>query len=427
MPTAAPPHVEPTPFRRAARDTEAPLLGGVASGLARHLGLPTLWVRAFFLITMALGGLGAWLYAGLWAFLPPDTRFATAAPGLESHARTGLRPSRRRRLGDAGPAIVLGMLGIGAVLVLEATFGRGVVFWPVAIAAVGVVLLWRQADDAQRERWRDSSERIDPMRAVLGSGGWTGTARIMAGVGLVVGALLLIALRDADLAAARDGLVAALLGVVGIGLVIGPWVYRLATDLTAERAERVRSQERADMAAHLHDSVLQTLALIQNNAHNATMVATMARSQERELRAWLYSEDATDESTLASALRGVAAAVEDAHGITVDVVTVGDCGFGEQLRPIVNATREALTNAAKHARVSRVDVYAEVEPRGVDVFVRDRGIGFDTDSIAEDRHGVADSILARMQRHGGTAEIRTEPGSGTEVRLHLPREEETDE
>ena len=161
--------------------------------------------------------------------------------------------------------------------------------------------------------------------------------------------------------------------MVGIGIVVGPWVYRLASDLTAERAERVRTQERADVAAHLHDSVLQTLALIQKNADDGTTVARLARAQERDLRAWLYAGEATDERTVASALRGVAADIEDAHGVSVEVVSVGDCDLDEPLRPVVSATREAVTNAAKHAGTGQIDVYAEVTDAAVDVFVRDRG------------------------------------------------------
>lgn len=422
----APPRAAGSDFRRAARDTQNPVVGGVAGGLARHLDLPVMWVRVGFVVSLALGGLGAWIYAGLWLMLPPDTRFQQEAPGLESATRGGRRPRRGRRIGDAGPAIVLGVLGLGAVLTFEAIFGRGIIFWPIAIAAAGLALLWRQADEAQRERWRDTSEGLSPVRAVFGGGGWAAAARVGCGVALVLIAMVLILIRGDSMAAARDGLLAGLLAVVGLGIVLGPWVYRLATDLTDERAERVRTQERADLAAHLHDSVLQTLALIQKNPHDPAQVARLARSQERELRAWLYSDESTDESTLGSALRGAGVAVEDTHGISVDAVIVGDCAFTESLRPIVAATREALTNAAKHSQVPRVDVFAEVAADGIDVFVRDRGVGFDPEQIADDRHGVRDSIVDRMTRHGGTAEIRSAPGDGTEVRLHLPREEETD-
>ncbi|MBB6628851.1 PspC domain-containing protein [Nocardioides sp. KIGAM211] len=417
MTTAAPAR----DVRRATRDAQAPVIGGVAAGLARHLALPVLWVRAGFVLAAALGGLGIVFYAGLWLVLPSDSSFETGAPGLESATRRGMRPGRIRRLGDVGPAIALAALAFGAILLLEAVLGQSAVFWPIFLGIVGVALLWRQADEAQRERWLDTTGRIDPVRVILGNGGWASYARLAAGIGLVVVALTLFAFRGGSLAMARDVSVAALLGVVGIGIVVGPWIYRLASDLTDERAERVRTQERADVAAHLHDSVLQTLALIQKNAADGPTVARLARAQERDLRSWLYAGESTDGSTLASALRGVAAAVEDAHGVSVDVVTVGDCDLDEALRPAVAATREAVTNAAKHAGTGRIDVYAEVTPGAVDVFVRDRGRGFDPAATPADRHGVRHSIIDRMQRHGGHAEVRSTPGEGTEVRLHLPR------
>jgi signal transduction histidine kinase len=150
-------------------------------------------------------------------------------------------------------------------------------------------------------------------------------------------------------------------------------------------------------------------------------VARLARAQERDLRSWLYAEESTDERSLAGALRAAAAEVEDVHGVSVDVVAVGDCELDDALRPILQATREAVTNAAKHAGTGRVDVYAEVTAGAVDVFVRDRGAGFTVDDVPEDRYGVRRSILDRMERHGGKAEIRSAPGEGTEVRLHLPR------
>lgn len=407
--------------RRAARDTQEPIFGGVASGLAKHLAVPVLWVRAAFVLTACLGGMGILMYAGLWWLLPTDAHFETGAPGIESATRGGRRPGRIRRLGDIGPAIALAALGLGVVLLLEAVLGRGAVFWPMLIAIVGVGLLWRQADEAQRERWLDSTGRIDPVRVVFGRGGWASYARVGAGVGLIVVAIVVWSVTSGDLSVARDVLAASLLAVIGLAVVIGPWIYRLAADLSDERAERVRTQERADVAAHLHDSVLQTLALIQRNAGDPTTVARLARAQERDLRSWLYAGEATDERTIGSALRGVAARVEDEYGVSVEVVIVGDCDMDELLRPIVNATGEAVTNAAKHAGTGKVDVYAEVTDAAVDVFVRDRGRGFDPATIDADRYGVRHSIVDRMDRHGGTGEVRSAPGEGTEVRLHLPR------
>ena len=418
--TSAPTH-PPHQWRKVTRDSEGPVLGGVAGGLARHLDVPVLWVRAGFLLATALSGFGIAMYIGLWLVVPSDSRFETGAPGVESATRGGRRPGRVRRLTDVGPSIALAALGLGVILVAQVTLGSGAVFWAIAIGLAGIALLWRQADEVQRERWLDTSGRLEPVRMVFGSGGLASYARVAAGVTLVVVALVVLGVSGSSFGQARVALVAGLLGVGGLALVVGPWVFRLASDLGAEREERIRVEERADVAAHLHDSVLQTLALIQNNAHDPGTVARLARAQERDLRSWLYVGESADERSLAGALRSTAAEVEDSHGVSVDVVAVGDCELDEPLRPILQATREALTNAARHAGTGRVDVYAEVSPGAVDVFVRDRGVGFVLDDVPEDRYGVRRSILDRMQRHGGSAQVRSEPGEGTEVRLHLPR------
>ena len=423
MSSTTSPSTGPRPFRRAFRDTESPVAGGVASGLARHLGVPVLWVRVAFVLLAVLDGLGLMLYAGLWMFLPSDSHFEESAPGLESATRTGRRPRRRSRLRDAGPVIAIGALLFGGVLGFEAAFGQGALFWPVVIAIAGVGLLWRQADEAQRERWLDSTGRIDPFRAIFGGGGWAAYFRVFAGLSLVATALILFAVWSGPFEFAGPVIIAGLLGVAGLAIVVGPWALRLVHDLGAERTERIRTQERADMAAHLHDSVLQTLALIQKNSTDAAMVARLARSQERDLRGWLFESVGTD-VTLAGELRAHAAIVEDTYGVVVDVVAVGDLDMTEALKPITDATREALTNAAKHAGVPRIDVYAEVSAEAVDVFVRDRGAGFDPGTVAEDRQGVRGSIVDRMARHGGQGEVRSAPGDGTEVRLHLPLKSE---
>jgi signal transduction histidine kinase/phage shock protein PspC (stress-responsive transcriptional regulator) len=403
-------------FRRAYRDMDDRLIGGVAAGLAHHLGVPVLWVRLGFVVASVSGGIGIAFYGALWVMLPAGAPAVALAPGLESASRDGRRPGRRRRLTDVGPAIALGAVALGALLLFGVWGGVGPLLWPVVLGVVGVSLLWRQADEAQRERWLDATGRVDLTRVVLGDGGWASYARIAIGLVLMLGALVLFSLRGGSLSLARDITLAALFGVAGIVVVVGPWIYRLTTELADERAERVRTQERADVAAHLHDSVLQTLALIQKSPADAVR---LARAQERDLRAWLYQGESTDERTVASALRGIAADTEDRWGITVDVVAVGDRDFDDDMRPIIAAAREAVTNAAKHAGVPRVDVYAEIVGSSVDVFVRDRGVGFDPDATPEDRLGVRGSIIDRMKRHGGRAEIRSEPGEGTEVRLHL--------
>jgi signal transduction histidine kinase/phage shock protein PspC (stress-responsive transcriptional regulator) len=414
----------PRPARKAYRDTGQPIIGGVAAGLARHLGLPTVWVRAGFLVLSVLGGSGILFYAGLWLVLPAQP-VDHAAPGLESASRQGRRPGRIRRLADSGPAVALVALGVGLVFVVEAIFGNGVVIWALVLALLGFGLLWRQADEAQRSRWLDQSEKLNPVRAVFGGGGWAAYLRVAAGLVLIVSAMTLFAVRHGHVRQVTDILIAAALGGVGLAIILGPWVWRLTNDLSEERAERVRTQERADLAAHLHDSVLQTLALIQKNAADAPTVARLARSQERDLRSWLF-EDTPGGGTLAGALREVVREIEDTYGVDVELVTVGDVDLdldSEGLAPIVAAVREATTNAAKHAGTPVVDIYAEVSPERVEVFVRDRGTGFDPQAVPADRQGVRNSILDRMTRHGGTAEIRSTPETGTEVRLKLPRQE----
>jgi signal transduction histidine kinase len=409
--------------RRATRDTRQPVIGGVAAGLARHLALPVVWVRAAFLVAALLGGSGILFYAGLWLVLPAESPFAIEAPGLETASRQGRRPGRMRRLADSGPAIALIALGLGLVLTAEAIFGNGLVIWALVLAVLGFGLIWRQADEAQRSRWLDQSERLNPVRAVFGSGGWAAYLRVGAGVVLVAGAVALFALRDGHARELYDVLISAALGGLGLAITLGPWVWRLTGDLATERAERVRTQERADLAAHLHDSVLQTLALIQKNSTDGPTVARLARSQERDLRAWLFDATPAGDGTLAGAMREIVREIEDTYGVDVELVSVGETALDETLAPIVAATREAATNAAKHAGTTVVDIYAEVGEKQIEVFVRDRGTGFDPQTVPADRQGVRNSILDRMTRHGGTAEIRSTPGTGTEVRLKLPREE----
>jgi signal transduction histidine kinase len=205
-----------------------------------------------------------------------------------------------------------------------------------------------------------------------------------------------------------------------VALVLGPWALRTNRALRFERTERIRSQERADVAAHLHDSVLQTLALIQRRSSDPQAVTQLARTQERELRRWLFEPDDREGLMLGTALKDAAAEIEDARGVVVELVIVGDTPVGERFPPLVAATREALLNAAKHSGVQRVDVYGEVGAGGVEIFVRDRGRGFDPGAVPPDRLGVRGSIVDRMQRHGGSADVRSHPGDGTEVRLWMP-------
>ncbi|HWC09722.1 MAG TPA: hypothetical protein VG455_00720, partial [Acidimicrobiales bacterium] len=250
--------------------------------------------------------------------------------------------------------------------------------------------------------------------------------RMAIGVGLVVsGVAAFLAASDA-FSALRQGVLATAAIVAGLALVTGPWWLRLGRDLARERAQRIRSEERAEVAAHLHDSVLQTLALIQRNADDRRTVVTMARRQERELRGWLYQTGRrTDEGrgeSLAVEVARVAAEVEELHGVAIEVVTVGDVVLDEGLWALVGAAREAMVNAARWSGARTVSVYTEVGEADVAVFVRDWGSGFDLAAVGPDRHGVRDSISGRMARHGGRAVVRTAPGDGTEVELRLARE-----
>ena len=257
--------------------------------------------------------------------------------------------------------------------------------------------------------------------------------RILAGVAMglaqvVVGALLVAAglglwLTADEGVGPRRGMVAAAAVCAGLALVAGPWWWRLSHDLAEERRERIRILEREEVAAHIHDSVLQTLALIQRNCGEPKTVATLARQQERELRAWLYGSPAppSPDESLAAALQRVSDEVEDRHGVNVETVQVGDCPLDDRLGALVQSSREALSNAARHSGAAAVSAFLEVEPDKVTVFVRDRGCGFDPEQVPPDRRGIAESIIGRMERHGGKAAIRSQPGEGTEVELVMPR------
>jgi signal transduction histidine kinase len=219
----------------------------------------------------------------------------------------------------------------------------------------------------------------------------------------------------------RSGFVAVVVVLVAVALVTGPWWLRTAQALSSERGERIRSQERAELAARVHDSVLQTLTLIQRNAEDPKAVHRYARRQERNLRELLYRPAAAT-GQFSAALEKHAAEVEDEYGVTIEVVVVGDCPLDERTTAVIEAAREAMVNAAKSGGVDEFAVFAEIEPAEVTVFVRDRGKGFDADNIPSNRAGIRESIVGRMLRVGGVATVRTAPGQGTEVKLSLSRQ-----
>ncbi|REF37401.1 phage shock protein C (PspC) family protein [Thermasporomyces composti] len=412
---------------RCVRRSEGKVLGGVAGGLADHLGLQPLHVRLGFVALTTLTGFGLFLYAALWIVLPQDTVLATAGQpaGVAAATRSRMRTDqpRRARGQDRGQLLSIVILGAGALMMFPRVVGISAqVFWPLIVGGLGLALVWRQADESQRARWTSSAPpRWKWLWPLFSTGGRIMVLRTVVGLALVVVALSW----GLSFVGGVDEVNAALLSVIGaiigVGLIIAPWVWRLLDDLSEERRERIRSQERADMAAHLHDSVLQTLALIQKQAHDPRAVVRLARAQERDLRQWLYGDQDDADTTLRSALRKAAAEVEDRHGVPVELVVVGDAPLDPALTAVLRAAGEAMVNAAKHSGAPKIDVYAEVEPDLVEVFVRDRGVGFDPDKVGEDRLGVRRSIIERMERHGGKAEIRSSPGNGTEVRIAVER------
>ena len=410
------------PRPRATRVAEGALLGGVCTGLARHLGWPVMVIRIGFVGLLLVQFVGAIAYGALWLLLPPETQ--AKAPGLEAADRSGMRtqpaqakPSRRP---DWGVLVALAALGTGLLWIVQ-TSGLGIspqLFWPVAFACVGAALVWRQADTAQQQRWRAESGGRAWLAPFVARGGWPAVLRVVLGLGLVGAAFGIVVAQQNLLQELPEVMALTVLALAGLAVVLAPWLYRSRAALNEARAEKVRADARADMAAHLHDSVLQTLALIQRQAEDPKAVQQLARRQERELRTWLYGDSET-EATFRAALVAAAAEVEDERGIPVEVVTVGDTDSTDELQALVRAAREAMVNAAKHSGADKIDVYAEVDEERVEVFVRDRGRGFDLESMGEDRMGVTKSIIDRMRRHGGWAIIRTSPGAGTEVKLEI--------
>ncbi len=382
------------PAPRLARAVDGRVLGGVAAGLAQLLGVPVLALRAAFVVLAAASGLGIAIYAVFWLFLPQvdGIRFRADVRG------------QRLLLG-----LLLATVAALAVLIPLGLLPGGRSTAPVLLAVAGVAVVWQQADVAQRERWRRTA-----------TGSWSGVVRLGLGAILLIGGIVGFLASRGQLAVARAGLLSTAIVVIGLVVLSSPWWIAMTTDLTHERRERIRSQERAEVAAHLHDSVLQTLTLIQKAAASPTEVTRLARSQERELRSWLYDAKAR-EGTLSRALDDVAAQVEADQQVPVEVVTVGDLDLDERVGALVAATREAVLNAARHSGAPLVDVYCEVEPEAVTVFIRDRGCGFDPAAVPGDRHGLSGSVIGRMARHQGSASIRSTPGEGTEIHLELPR------
>jgi signal transduction histidine kinase len=354
-------------LRTYAPSSDERVIAGVCAGIAQTLGVDATLVRLVFALLALAGGAGILLYLALWAW-----------------------KERRQAWIAALLAFVAGCVLLGALGLSARSVGG------IALIAAGLAVAWRQGGSFHPE-------------APLSYGGIALAA---------LGAVLLLSGGGTSASLLAPGAVAGALLLIG-----GPWVWRLAVERDVERTARIRSEERSDVAARVHDSVLQTLALIQRHAHDPRQVASLARRQERELRGWLYGDQplGDDTASLVAALEAAAGDVEELHGVRVELASAGDCPVDPSVGALVLAAREAMTNAAKFAGVEKIDVYIEVTDDAVSVFVRDRGAGFDRGAVPADRKGVAESIEGRMERAGGRASVITSPGDGTEVELHLPR------
>jgi signal transduction histidine kinase/phage shock protein PspC (stress-responsive transcriptional regulator) len=388
------------------RDPDHAIVAGVCAGLARRLGVDPIVVRIAAVLATAVGGAGAGLYALGWVALPTD----------------GGRPAPADRLAGRRDMwmVVAGaaLLALSGLLLLRewGIWLSDQLVWPVVLATAGGALLWRQSTAPPAPAAPRDAAPLAGIRLPRDAAGraWIGALLIVAG------ALVFLWLSDA-LRPARDVLLAVIVVLLAVGLIFAPWWLRLVRGLASERAERIRSQERAEVAAHLHDSVLQTLALMQKRAADPREVASLARRQERELRAWLNGTSGRPADTVARALEAVAADVETAHGVPIEVVAVGDAPLDPRTEALVAAAREALVNAAKFAGGAPISVYAEVADGRVQAFVRDRGPGFDPAAVPPDRRGLRESVVGRMERHGGRAIVHAAPGAGTEVELVVQR------
>ncbi|HEU4916555.1 MAG TPA: PspC domain-containing protein [Acidimicrobiia bacterium] len=376
-------------LRRRGRDR---VVAGVAGGVADALGVSDAFVRAAFITLTTVWGLGILVYMAIW-LVTVDRVEDTEPEMVELQQAFGLA------IAFAGSMILLGTIGLWPSNVLVITVGA---------LAFGTAAL------TDRNMPGPLAALIDPTVEK------PGRLRLLFGVALLIGGLAVFAANVGPLYEIGPVVLSVALTGIGIFVAFGPWVARLASDLGTERRERIRQEERAEMAAHLHDSVLQTLALIQRSDDPARM-SILARHQETELRDWLFGNAPLEGADLLStALKDAARKVEADHQVPVDVVVVGDHTLNESTRALLGAANEAMVNAAKHSGAERISLYFEAENGSLAVYVTDQGRGFQPAGVAGDRRGIAESIRARVERAGGEAHIDSEPGEGTEVILRMP-------
>jgi signal transduction histidine kinase len=395
------------------RDTADRLAGGVAAGMAAWRGFGVNTVRiVFVLIALVTGGFGVPFYVAAWLLIP--------AAGEDSSIASRARSDSRGIALAAGLATLLAFL-----LFVVGVFNTGWPSswaWPQVFTVAGLTLIWRNASPDEQGTLRRLAEPLSAAAASPVRPNRRSAIRLgLAGV-LIFGGAGWLASAHQSLALLRP-LGGAVLVIAGLVLLLGPWWLRIGRDVVQERQAKIRAQERLDIAARIHDSVLQTLALIQRRADDPQKVIQLARLQERELRSWLFEGRSLDEAdvTLAVGIRQIQEDVESRYGVPVEAVTVGDGELDEDLNALLAAAREATVNAAKWSGASVISLFAEVEPDAVSIVVRDRGKGFDPSTVPEDRKGLAESVHGRMTRRGGTAVVSSAEGEGTKVTLKMPR------
>ncbi|MGH3303102.1 MAG: ATP-binding protein [Streptosporangiaceae bacterium] len=396
------------------RPLDGRLLGGVAAGIAQRTGLDVGLVRAVLVVAaLVTSGFFAAAYVVAWLLIP--------AQGADTNIATRALADKR---GIALAAALASVLVVAEIIAsaLGAGWIAGLAF-PLIVCAAGLVLIARNADADERQQLREFADTAGRASSDRRSGR---LLRVAVAVLLLLGGAAALLVGHATNVALLRPLGGIVLLIGGMALAFGPWWLRIARDLVEERQARIRAEERADIAARVHDSVLQTLALIQRRADDPHHVIQLARAQERELRAWLFDGRAPGSLdgqavTVADAVRLIQQDVEAQHGMAVEAVTVGDCALDDELTALLAAAKEATVNAAKWSGADVVSLFAEVEPDSVSLYVRDRGRGFDPDVVPADRKGLAESVRARVTRRGGTATIRSAAGEGTEVSLVMPR------
>jgi signal transduction histidine kinase len=390
------------------------LASGVAAGLAYRTGFDVTLVRlAIVVASLATVGFAAVAYTVAWLFMPDI--------GTGSSIWSQARSDRRGIALAAGLASMIFFLIFVTKLLGSALLGT--VEWPLVLCTAGLVLIWRNAPASEQARMRQLAEPL--LGLTTGRGRSRAWLRVTFSIVLLIAGAAILVDGHESLKMLRP-LGGAVLVLAAVAILLGPWWLGIARDLVEERRARIRAEERADMAARVHDSVLQTLAMIQRRADQPQQVIQLARAQERELRSWLFDGRAPgslddQDMTLAAGVRRIQQEVEARHGVAVEVVIVGDCALDDDLEALLAAAREATVNAAKWSGCDVVSLFAEVEPEAVSLYVRDRGQGFDPAAVPGDRKGLAESIRARMTRRGGSAAVRSAPGEGTEVSLTMPR------